>query len=100
MTQNVTNSMFHDAFIDMNRADNFSYEALNALFDYLNEIGEGPETEYDLDVIAICCEYTEYDNIKEFQSNYGLEYKSIEDIEQTTTVLRIENSDSFVIHQF
>ena len=100
MIQNVTNQMFHDAFVNTNRADNFSYEALNALFDYFEEIGEGPETEYELDVIAICCEFAEYADIEEFRSDYGSEYESIEDIEQDTTVLRIENSDSFIIHQF
>ena len=100
MIQNVTNSMFHDAFLNTSWNNNFSYEALNALFDYFEEIGEGPETEYELDVTAICCEFAEYDNIKEFQPDYGSEYESIEDIERTTIVLRIENSDSFVIQNF
>ena len=48
-------SQFRDEFRQCGRADQFSYEALGLLFDYFEEI----DPDYELDVIAICCEYSE-----------------------------------------
>ena len=53
----------------------------------------------ELDVIGLCCEYTEYDNLEEFQADYGDEYETIEDIQNSTTVIMIDD-DSFIIRQF
>lgn len=61
MTITVTNSMFHDAFNDMGRGDQFSYEALNELFRYYEETEDSTGENMELDVIAICCEWTEHD---------------------------------------
>ena len=44
----------------------FSYEGLRAIFDYLEELDEN----YDLDVIAICCDYVECDNWEEARDMY------------------------------
>jgi hypothetical protein len=46
---------FRDAFKRAGRADQFSYDALGLIFDYF----ESAEPDYDLDVIAICCEFSE-----------------------------------------
>ena len=51
-------------------------------------------------MIALCCEYIEYEDLKEFQSDYGNEYESLEDIRDHTQVIEIENSDGFIIQQF
>lgn len=55
MIQTVNNSDFHNAFNRMDRGNQFSYEALNMLFNYFEEF----DPEIELDVIAICCEYSE-----------------------------------------
>ena len=53
--------MFKDQFRLHGRKDQFSYKGLTALYDHLEEVyGEDSEYEYDLDVIGLCCEYTEY----------------------------------------
>jgi len=49
---------FRDAFMQI-RPDNFSYEGLTALFDWFEEYEESTGEEIDLDVIAICCEWSE-----------------------------------------
>ena len=87
------------------RPNNFSYEGLSALWDYLEGYEEGTGEEIELDIIGLCCEYTEYNNLKEFQSEYydsvkGDKFKTIEEIEEETFVIRIENSDSFIIQVF
>ena len=96
ITETITQSQFSDAFYKMGRGNQFSYEAKNLIYDYLDELEN-----YELDVIGICCEFAEYENLAEFQNDYGEEYISMEMIEAATTVLR-NNSEggSFVIVQF
>ena len=50
-------SQFSDQFRMAGRITQFSYEALSLLYDYLEE----SDPDYDLDVIALCCEYVEQD---------------------------------------
>jgi hypothetical protein len=61
MKTTVSKSNFHDAFRRADRTDNFSYEALDLLFDYFEEMEADTGEEIELDVIAICCEYEEND---------------------------------------
>jgi hypothetical protein len=56
-------------------------------------------TQIELDVIALCCDYAEYESLEEFQEDYGEDYESIEDIESATTVIPIDD-DGFIILQF
>lgn len=62
---------FRDAFRSI-RPDNFSYEGLAVLFDYLEQLGEDIGEEIELDVIAICCDFSE-DTWEGIAENYGLE---------------------------
>lgn len=52
---------FCDAFRDMDRNENFSYQGKRALFDYLEQYSEDTGEPVELDVIALCCEYYEND---------------------------------------
>ena len=94
---------FERAFVDMNRANNFTYEGKKALFEYLEQYEEETGTPVELDVIALCCEYTEYASLEEFQNDYSADYESIEDIENETIVIRmgeIDGKEAFIIAQF
>lgn len=99
MKTTVNESQFIDAFTKMNRENNFSYEGRKALFEYLDQYEQDTGEEVELDVIALCCEYSEYENLAEFQKDYGDEYESIEDIERDTQVIRIDD-EAFIIQQF
>ena len=99
MKQSITKCQFHDAFRAYNKLDNFTYDGLSTLFDYFEEYQEDTGCEIELDVIAICCEYTEYKDIEEFQSNYGNDFETIEVIQNHTTVIRV-NDESFIIQDF
>lgn len=99
MKTTVDLSDFRRAFTDMGRENNFSWEGLALLFEYLESIEEDTGEEMELDVIALCCDYTEYQSIEEFQREYGDEYEAIEDIEQQTTVIPV-NDDAFIIQVF
>jgi len=100
MIQTINQSQFIDAFRAMGRKDQFSYNALCALFEWLEEIDEG----YDLDVIELCCEYTEYADLEEFNDAYNNgdtdNNYSIEDIESCTTVIPVGKTESFLVQNF
>ena len=95
--QEITKSQFRDEFNSF-RPDNFSYKGLSALYDWLVECYEESEKGYKLDVIAICCEFSEYESIEEFKKDYE-NIENIEDITDYTTLIPID-SESFIIQQF
>ena len=101
MKQQITETMFMDAFDSMGRGDSFTYAGLSALFEYLEEYENETGEELELDVIALCCDFTEYADLVEFQNNYGAEYGTVEDIEQATIVISIyAGNGSFIIQNF
>jgi hypothetical protein len=99
MKQTVHFEDFYQAF-KSSRANQFSYEGLKTLYENLVRYEEDCGNEFDLDVIALCCEYSEYKNLKDFQENYNEVYKSIKDIEDSTVVFQIPDSTGFVVQNF
>ena len=88
MKETVNEHRFVDGFRECSRENNFSYEGRKAMYQYFTEIEhDGFEIEYD--PIAICCEYTEYESIKEYNENYGTKYESFEELE--------DEGDHFII---
>ena len=81
------------------RKDSFSYAGLEALFNWLEEFEEGTGEEIELDPIGLCCEFAEYKNLAEFQNDYNEDYETLEDIEEATIVIRIDD-DAFIIQCF
>lgn len=61
-------SQFRDAFRQADRQDQFSYEALNMLYEYFEDI----DPDMELDVVAICCEYYE-DTVADIARNYSID---------------------------
>ena len=94
MKQTIENaSQFRDEFRQCGRADQFSYEGLGLLFDYLEEI----DPNYGLDVIALCCEYSE-DSAAQIADWYGLELPEDEtEEEHQTAVLAYLNDHTSVV---
>lgn len=76
MKQTVDSSLFRSAFQDYNRFDQFGGAALDVLFDYLEEVN--PDLE--LDVIALCCDYSA-DTAEDIASNYDIDLSDCEDDE-------------------
>ena len=56
----VDQATFVRQFEAYGRADQFSNEALEALFEYYDELED-----CELDVISICCDWTEYEDMQE-----------------------------------
>lgn len=70
----VTFEVFCDMFGMYNMEHNFSYEAKKALFKYYDELGD-----HELDVVAISCEWSEYETINEVKSAHSLSATEILD---------------------
>jgi hypothetical protein len=63
---------FERAFVNAGRENHFSYEGLKVLFDYFEEYEEATGEEIELDVVAICCEYSE-DTVADIARNYSID---------------------------
>lgn len=63
-----TATQFKDAFHYAGRSDQFSRSALEALFTYYDDRDE----QVELDVVAICCDWCEYDSAVDACEELGL----------------------------
>jgi hypothetical protein len=99
MKQSVNMYDFEREFKRFER-NNFSYDGLKALFGYLEEYEEGTGEEIELDVIALCCEYMEYDSLNEYNNDYDTKYSEIDAIQDDTTLIKIDGGDGFIIQQY
>jgi len=59
MKQSIGFNQFTTAFEAHGHSEQFSYEAQRALFDYLEQYEADTGEELELDVIALCCDYSE-----------------------------------------
>jgi len=75
------------------RPNNFSYEGLRVLWEYFEEYEESTGTEIELDVIAICCDYTEA-HLDDVLKDYSLD--TIDQLEDQTIVLTIPQTDRII----
>ena len=92
MKQTINLSAFRDAFRRCDRQDQFSYEAQELLFDYLEDMDE----DYDLDVIAICCEYSESD-FEDVAEQYSIDIEDMDEDEIQDAVREYLNENTCVI---
>lgn len=83
---------FMREFERYDRGDRFSSEALEELYNYYDEFGEP----YELDVIEICCNWTEYESLDEFATAYGYteEVEGMEEEEKEQYLTDILNNNT------
>ena len=106
MKQTINDFQFRDAFIRMDRKENFSYTGLTALYDYLTDLEDDIGEELELDVIALCCDYSEHD-LEDLQREFGdYEGETWEDMEEAiqwledrTTVIPVDD-DRVIVQVF
>lgn len=70
----VTENIFINAFMASSRKDDFTVDALRALFAYSEECDD---KDTELDVVGISCEYTEYATLEDIAEDYS-EMKTLE----------------------
>ena len=91
MKQNVSEYDFIDGFMKI-RPNNFSRNGLHCLYDYLLELEDDIGEEIEFDVIALCCDFSEYKDLNEIKEAYSTEFEDIEDLREYTQVIECDNS--------
>jgi len=76
----VNFSDFCDSFSDTYK-NNFTYEGKRALFDYLEEYSEEAGEDIELDTIALCCEYSEYESAIDCIKEAGYEHEISDELD-------------------
>jgi len=94
MIQIITRSAFIDAF-RLCRPSNFSTGALDVLFDYLEELEEGCGEPIELDVIALCCDYTE-NSPEDIAAEYDVDIEGLDEEEVAEAVIDYLNDNTIV----
>ena len=94
MIYEINKTEFIEAFSKWHGGDyknNFSYDGLDAMYDYFDEIEE-----YELDMVGICCNYSEYENLAEIQEQYA-DIETDDDLRELTEVIEIPNTERLII---
>src|SRR5690554_5664952 len=105
----VNESMFKDQFKAYGREDNFSRTGLSALFEYLEDCEKDVGEEYELDVIALCCDFSE-ESYQDIGRNYDIEvsdceteedifYTVLDFLENETTVIYSEENTGTILYR-
>ncbi len=116
-------SLFIGRFEDYKRVEtsenpngNFSYKGLRVLFEYLDDT-YAEDNPFKMDVISLCCEYSEYKDLEEYSKDYSEQHESKEEadeddevykerleheINENTTLIKFEDDidKGFIIAQF
>ena len=101
MIETVTRTNFIDWFEQSEQRKNqFSFFALDALFTHIEQLENETGEQINFDPIAICCEYSEYKDLEEYNKDYE-PVKSIDEIRELTTVIETRNGyKGFIIQQY
>jgi hypothetical protein len=92
----VNFSTFTDAFRGGQYADNFSYDGLRLLFDYLEELEDETGDQIELDTCAICCDFSEYDKdelVNEFGDQLHLDEEELAELTEDEIVKQLVDKD-------
>ena len=76
---------FVKAFENHNRENQFTRAGLSALYDYLEEYSEEIGEHFKLDVIGLCCEFTEYPRVSDALKDYNL--SSYDELASSTLII-------------
>lgn len=93
MIMHINESLFIDRFEQAGRKEQFSYAGLRALFEYLESLEDDTGQPIELDVIALCCDFTEC-AVADVEHETGV---SIEDLGNHTIVIPVD--DETIIYQ-
>ena len=86
---------FIKAFAAFDRMANFERDGLQAIFDYLEELESETGDKYELDVIALCCDFQRFESVEDYNAQYGTDYTSADDIEEIACAI---NSSAFICY--
>ena len=112
MKQTINLYAFRNAFYKMGRKDSFSWEGLEVLFNYIEELEMATGEEIELDVISLCGDFVESiieDLIREYDIDLSdcdtddeeaIRETVMEYMEQNTIVCGVTSGGSVVYEAF
>jgi len=106
----VTKNSFIDAFKRSSCSTLFSYDALEAIYEYLEDYSQDSGEDVELDIVAICCDWSEM-TWQDVAMSYGVDLSQcIDDDERigevesflfdNTQSMALPDGESFVFVQF
>ena len=98
MKQTVDFQTFRDTFRAYDRADQFSREGLEMLFDYLEQYEDETGQEIELDVVALCCDYSE-DTPESIAQDYRIDLDGVDDDDTDQAVMDYLCDNTTVVGQ-
>jgi hypothetical protein len=96
MKTHVTFEDFAELFKRYDRVENFGLDGLKALFNYVEELEADTGHECELDIIALCCDFTRYDSVEQYNRYHNDTADDAYDIESLACV--IEGTDAFICY--
>lgn len=99
MKKVLTFCEFCDEFRGTQYENNFSYEGKEALYNYLTDLEEETGTDYNCDIVSLCCDFTEFDDFEDLKAQYN-NIKTMEDLEDNTQVIYIPDTTRFIIQNY
>jgi hypothetical protein len=111
MKKTLSVGEFRDEFKEADREDKFSHDGLKVLYEHLCDLENDMGTEFEVDPIAFCLEYAEYD-LDELASYFSSQMENagycpseadLEDFKKVlsnhTTVLKV-GRDRLIVESF
>lgn len=96
IVQTLNVYQFRDAFRACGRNDQFSYKGLECLFDYLEQYSEDISEPFELDVVALCCEFYE-DTAEAIASNYSIDIEGMDEGEVVDAVREYLEDNTLIV---
>ena len=99
MKNTIDTYYFRNWFLNSQYKNNFSVLGLSSLYDYLVDLEEEQNTEFNFDPVAFACEYSEFENLQEIIENYN-SIDNIQDLENNTSIIPVVGTERLIIQNF
>lgn len=70
LIEKISSSDLYHMACRMDRGHNFGYAGWNAIGEYLEQLSEDISEDVEVDIVAICCEYSSADSVDEFYNEW------------------------------
>jgi len=95
--EKIDEAGFIGAFERMGRGGDFGgYRCVKALFEYLEALAEDKNEPVKLNVVELCCEFSHWDSIEEYNEDCGTEF--VEPWEMGDKLVVEVGDGSFITH--
>ena len=97
LIEKISSSDLYHMACRMDRGDNFGYKGWNAIGDYLENLSDDLGEDIEVDIVAICCEYSMAESTEDFWNEHG-KYSSIdpEDWEEMDDSEKLEAIEEYL----